>query len=148
MRQALQILVGVGLVVVAASCATIRPPSSTPDTSKKMVVTGYCKCRDCCGWDRNWLGRPVFTSGPNKGKYKQVGQTANGSMADHGTLAADTALYPFGTIMYIEGYGYGRVEDTGGRVKGQHIDLYFHSHRGANEWGKQMVVVEVWYPKK
>ncbi|MDA0578583.1 MAG: 3D domain-containing protein [Verrucomicrobia bacterium] len=139
---------GVLLALLTSGCASIRPPTGVEAAERRMVVTGYCKCGDCCSWRRNWLGRPVFTSGPNRGKYKQVGQTASGSMAKHGTIAADTKLFPFGTIMYVDGYGYGRVEDTGGRVKGNHIDLYFYSHDEAREWGRQMHQVKLWMVKK
>lgn len=49
--------------------------------------------------------------------------------------------------MYVEGYGYGRVEDRGGSVKGQHIDLFFPSHRQALQWGRKNVRVQIWYPR-
>ena len=65
-------------------------------------------------------------------------------MARHGTLAADPSLYPMGTIMYIDGYGYGRVEDTGGKIKGEHIDLFFLTHRQAQNWGRQKKRVKIW----
>lgn len=114
-----------------------------------MVITGYCSCGKCCGWHRNWLLRPVYSSGPNKGKTKTIGVTANGSKARYGTIAADTSRYPFGTIMYIEGYGYGKVADRGGAIKGDRLDLYFPSHRKATQWGRKTQVVNVWFaPKK
>lgn len=112
-----------------------------------MTVTGYCKCGKCCSWKRNWFFQPVFKYGPNKGKRKEVGITASGSKARPGTIAADTALYPFGTVMYIEGYGYGRVEDRGGAINGQHIDLYFKSHKQAMQWGSPKKLVKVWRVK-
>ncbi len=67
-------------------------------------------------------------------------------MARPGTIAADTSIYPYGTVMYIPGYGYGRVEDTGGAVKGQHIDLYRPNHWFARRWGVQTKTVKVWLP--
>ncbi len=88
--------------------------------------------------------RPVYSSGRLKGKRKQVGVTASGSNARKGTIAADTSRFPFGTIMYIEGYGYGRVEDRGGAIKGAHVDLFFRTHRQALEWGRQKKRVKVW----
>lgn len=109
-----------------------------------MVATGYCKCKQCCGWKRNWFGRPVVASGPNKGKKKKVGMTAAGTKAKPGTIAADTAKYPFGTVMWVPGYGYGRVEDRGSAIQGERIDLYFKSHKQALQWGRQTVRVKVW----
>ena len=113
----------------------------------KMETTGYCKCGICCGWERNWRHQPVFSSGPNKGKFKKIGITASGTKAGWGTIAADTRYYPFGTIMYIPDYGWGRVEDIGGAIKGQHIDLFFPSHAKALEWGRQWKTIKVWRPR-
>ncbi len=111
-----------------------------------MVVTGYCKCGVCCNWKRNWLLRPVIASGPARGERKKVGVTASGTRARPGTIAADTRRYPVGTIMYVPGYGYGRVEDRGGAIQGDHIDLYFKKHKQALEWGKRKVPVRIWVP--
>ena len=77
-----------------------------------------------------------------------MGITASGRRARVGTIAADTRRYPFGTVMYVPGYGYGRVEDRGGAIKGSKIDLYFRSHRQAKKWGRQQVEVEVWLAPK
>jgi 3D (Asp-Asp-Asp) domain-containing protein len=70
--------------------------------------------------------------------------TASGTMARRGTIAADTSIYPMGTIMYVEGYGYGRVEDRGGDIRDNRIDLYFATHQQALDWGRQEMVVDVW----
>lgn len=131
------------------SCAHrphFRTPERRPDRVVRMEVTGYCECGICCGWKRSWwrLGMPVFSSGPNKGKRKQVGITASGTQAQRGTLAADTRYFPMGTVMYIPGYGWGRVEDRGGAIKGNKLDLFFDSHQEALEWGRQTVDVRVW----
>lgn len=64
-----------------------------------------------------------------------------------GTIAADTRYYPFGTRMYVPGYGWGQVEDRGGAIKGRdRIDLYFKSHQEALEWGRKKVKVTIHYP--
>ena len=112
----------------------------------RLKTTGYCPCGECCGWKRNWLFRPVIASGPDRGKPKHVGITASGTRAKPGTIAADRSKFPFGTIMYVPGYGYGRVEDVGSDIKGYHIDLYFRHHSDAMQWGVQKKVVEVWFP--
>jgi len=65
-----------------------------------------------------------------------------------GTIAADTKYYPFGTHMYVPGYGHGVVEDRGGAIKGPNrIDLYFNSHSDALAWGRRKVRVVVEYPR-
>ena len=148
----MRVLLFVGLmaavVVVFCGCMGIRPPRGVKPQTVTILTTGYCRCGACCGWKRNWLLRPVYAYGPLKGQSKKVGQTASGVMARPGTIAADTQLYPFGTILYIEGYGYGRVEDRGGAIKGKHIDLYFRTHHQAMRWGKQTKSVRVWLPPK
>jgi len=61
-----------------------------------------------------------------------------------GTIAADTKYYPFGTRMYVPGYGWGKVEDRGGAIKGpDRIDLYFNSHNEALQWGRKKVKVNI-----
>ena len=127
-----------------AGCTGIRPPRGVSPITRTMVTTGYCKCGKCCNWRRTWYGRAVIASGPSKGKPKAVGITASGAKTKPGTIAADTSRYPFGTILYIPGYGYGRVEDRGGAIQGEHIDLYFTSHKKALTWGKRRLPVKVW----
>jgi 3D (Asp-Asp-Asp) domain-containing protein len=143
------------LLVMLAGCmmrdarwGRIRPPGDVAAREYRLEITGYCECGACCGWKRNWFGRPVIASGPDKGKPKRVGITASGEKARRGTIAADTSIFPFGTVMYVPGYGYGVVEDRGGAIKGYKIDLYFSSHRQALEWGRQRKVVKVWPPSR
>lgn len=132
-------------------CATAGKNYYIPRGAKAETIhietTGYCNCGQCCGWKRNWLFKPVYAYGPNKGKPKRVGITAAGTKADWGTIAADTNMFPFGTIMYIPDYGWGRVEDVGGAIKGMHIDLFFPSHKEALEWGRETKEVKVWKPR-
>jgi 3D (Asp-Asp-Asp) domain-containing protein len=135
------------LLVGAGGCRTTRPPPGAKPVQRAMLVTAYCSCRECCGWKRDWLLRPVVSAGPNAGKRKAVGRTASGAPVRSGTIAADAALFPFGTVMYVPDYGYGRVEDRGGGIKGYHIDLYFPYHRSAIRWGvRKNVSVRIWYP--
>lgn len=136
------------VAVLLSGCATgpvYRLPPGSPEIVS-METTGYCKCGKCCGWKRNWKLQPVVAYGPTKGQPKHVGITAAGTVAGWGTIAADTRYYPFGTIMYIPDYGWGRVEDVGGDIKGMHIDLFFPSHHEALKWGREWKQVKVWKP--
>ncbi|MBN2310888.1 MAG: 3D domain-containing protein [Candidatus Hydrogenedentes bacterium] len=146
-RLARLVLVAALLVAAGAGCSRFRPPKKVTPVQRTMTTTGYCKCRKCCGWRRTWYGRAVYAYGPNKGKHKRVGVTASGTKAKPGTIAADPARYPFGTIMYVPGYGYGRVEDRGSAIQGEHIDLFFKSHAEALAWGTQKKEVAVWFPR-
>jgi uncharacterized protein YabE (DUF348 family) len=51
------------------------------------------------------------------------GITASGKPLTKGLAAIDHRLIPFGTQMYVPGYGFAEAADTGGGVKGRWIDL-------------------------
>jgi len=137
------------MLLVFAGCASIRPVRGSRPVNVVIETTAYCPCGKCCGWTRSWIPpfRPVYSSGPLKGKPKKVGITASGTKARKGTIAADTRYFPLGTVMKVPGYGYGRVEDRGSAIKGPaRIDLFFKTHQQALEWGRQRMRVQVWRP--
>jgi resuscitation-promoting factor RpfB len=53
------------------------------------------------------------------------GITFTGTPVYKGIVAVDPNVIPLGTEMYIPGYGFGIAADTGGGVKGYHIDVAF-----------------------
>jgi 3D (Asp-Asp-Asp) domain-containing protein len=68
------------------------------------------------------------------------GITATGTGVYKGIIAVDPNYIPLGTQMYVPGYGYGIAADTGGGVKGWHIDLGY----GANDvydWSTRYVEI-------
>jgi len=146
---ALLVVLAVFLGVSGCATAAIRPTRERFQAPRevRMNVTGYCNCRECCSWHYNWYGRPTFSTGPNKGRRKVIGVTASGTRARMGTVAADPTRYPMGTIVHVPGYGYGRVEDTGGAIKGDALDLWFPTHSRAIIWGRKTLTVRVWLPK-
>jgi 3D (Asp-Asp-Asp) domain-containing protein len=150
-RATWRVLIGaIALAVGGCYLLTLRSrvaaPGRAPDRIVAMEVTGYCPCGECCGWERTWYGKPVIASGPNKGERKRIGITASGTRARPGTMAADASLYPFGTVLRVPGYGLGRVEDRGGAIRGNRLDLFFKDHQEALRWGRQTLRVEVWFP--
>lgn len=74
-------------------------------------ITGYCACHKCsAGWGR---------------------RTSSGAMAaSRRTVAVDPRVIPMGSRLLINGQVY-VAEDTGGGVKGNHIDIYCDSHAQA-----------------
>ena len=147
------VLIGGGMLSLTA-CTTsggwssrFVVPAGREARSICMEVTGYCDCGLCCGWRRNWFGMPVYSSGPLAGVKKEIGMTAIGARAIRGTIAADTSVLPFYTIVNVPGYGYGRVEDRGGDIRGNRLDLFFPSHREAQKWGRKKIWVTVWTPR-
>lgn len=80
-------------------------------------ITAYCACEKCCG--------------------KSDGITATGTKATEGrTIAADPTVLPYGTKVIVNGHEY-TVEDCGGAIIGNRLDIYFDSHEDALQWGRQ-----------
>ncbi|MCR9040916.1 3D domain-containing protein [Bacillus sp. L381] len=72
------------------------------------------------------------------------GITADGSTVQEGvTVAADPAVIPLGTVVYIDGIGQRTVQDTGGGVKGKHLDIYINNLDQALAFGVQEAAVHV-----
>lgn len=57
--------------------------------------------------------------------------------------AADWSVYSPGTILYIEGIGERTVQDRGGAISGQKIDVFFNNHEDALHFGRQEVRIKV-----
>ncbi|MCS7065278.1 MAG: 3D domain-containing protein [Fimbriimonadales bacterium] len=72
-----------------------------------------------------------------------TGRTASGLPAGYGLVAVDPRLIPFGTVLYIEGYGMAIAADKGRAIRGRRIDLFFHSRKAALQFGRRRVRVHV-----
>lgn len=79
--------------------------------------------------------------------------TCAGSYAADGTpvygnewaiVAVDPRLIPLQSSVYIEGLGTFRAADTGGGVRGCHIDVLMSSYNEAIRWGVQYRNVTWW----
>jgi len=71
------------------------------------------------------------------------GYTATMTRPRIGIVAVDPRVIPYGYLVYIEGYGYFRAEDTGGDIKGDRIDIYMPSREEALSFGRRWVEVKV-----
>ena len=64
------------------------------------------------------------------------GITASGTRVTAGrTVAVDPKVIPYGTQLYIEGYGWRIAEDCGGAVKNAQIDVAVETHADALAMG-------------
>lgn len=84
----------------------------------EFKITYYCACTKCCG--------------PNA-----KGITASGKHVEVGMCAADKQ-FKFGTVLYINEDGVMTpyvVEDRGGAIKGNRIDIYVEDHDVCNQLG-------------
>lgn len=98
----------------------------------EVVATGYFAGKE--------------STGKNPG-HPQYGVTYSGVKVRKdifSTIAADPSVFPIGTVLYIPGYGYGVVADTGGAIKGNKLDLFFETKDDIyKQWGKRTVKVNV-----
>lgn len=70
--------------------------------------------------------------------------TATGKTPSRGIIAVDPNKVPYGTRIFIPGYGEGVAEDTGGLIRaydGVAIDLVMESYAEAMAWGVQKLDV-------
>lgn len=102
---------------------TTSPTTSTAGTGGKTYkITAYCPCSKCCG--------------------KSTGRTASGTKATAGRTVAAPSNFAFGTKLNIGGHVY-TVEDRGGAIKGNKIDIFVGSHQEALQWGVRYLTVSV-----
>lgn len=93
--------------------------------------------------------RIAYTSGYEScGKltdHPAYGITKSGAkVQENHTIATDWSVLPKGTKVMIEGFPYVyTVEDVGGAIKGNKIDIYMESLTDAREFGRQKLKVWV-----
>ena len=119
-------IVQVNKVVTSRSGTTSRATPSTTVSANASgqiyKITAYCSCAKCCG--------------------KTNGITAIGTKATAGRTVAASSQFAFGTKLNINGHTY-TVEDRGGAIKGNKIDIYVNSHAEALAWGVRYLPVSV-----
>ena len=77
------------------------------------------------------------------GKPAEKLRTSTGTQPKEGrTIAVDPSIIPYGSIVYIQDYGYFIAEDCGGAIKENRIDIYTNSHEYAIQQGRK--VSQVW----
>jgi peptidoglycan DL-endopeptidase CwlO len=97
---------------------------------------------------------PPEPSGPKPGGEQMVVDvvaycggvgTASGLPLGWGTVAVDTRVFPFGTKMYIPGYGDGVAADRGTAIIGRIIDIWFPTCAQARAWGRKTLTITVFW---
>lgn len=130
-----EIIAGDYEVIEAVTCATTQEPKSKLISLGEYKITAYCPCVKCCGV---WSAEHPSHQGTD-----YVQKTASGTIPTEGrTIAADPSVLPYGTVVVVDGYEY-VVEDTGGAMNGNAIDIYFSSHEAALEWGVQYKTIYI-----
>jgi len=78
--------------------------------------------------------------------YSLRGRTASGRPVSVGLIAADPRFLPLGSRVKVEAGNYSGeyvVADTGGAVRGRHIDIWTPSAREAMKFGKRVIKLTV-----
>ena len=108
---------------VTSRSSTLPRVSSTSTTGGTVYkITAYCPCAKCCG--------------------KTNGRTASGTTATAGRTVAASSKFAFGTKLNIGGHVY-TVEDRGGAINGNKIDIFVNTHAEALQWGVRYLSVSV-----
>lgn len=125
------VIVALGICCFSIVATTRGEKTPLPKPVKvRMMVTAYCPCKICCGPHANGItasGEPV---------------TAN-----DGYFCAAPKRLPFGTMITVPGYNEEEpvpVLDRGGAIKGNHIDVFFPTHKQALDWGVKYLTVTIW----
>jgi 3D (Asp-Asp-Asp) domain-containing protein len=75
--------------------------------------------------------------------------TATGTRPTAGrTIAVDPKVIPYGTWVWIDGWGWRRAEDTGSLVTGDRIDVMVDKRDEALTWGRRDTWVIYVIPKE
>ena len=106
------------------SAATLEASTSglTPRVAT-LNISAYCSCAKCCG--------------------KTNGITSSGAPAKEWYTIAAGSGYPIGTVIYIPALadkpngGWFVVEDRGGAISNNRIDIYMGSHGSAIQFGRK-----------
>ena len=104
----------------------------TPITTT-MNTSAYCPCKICCG--------------------KTDGKTASGKAATAWNTVAAGKGYPIGTIIYIPSLadkpngGWFVVEDRGGAISNEKLDIFFNTHEEAIQFGRKSLEVYIYIPQ-
>ena len=112
-------------VVSSRSSATERGSSTTTATdisASVYKVTAYCPCSKCCSYAN--------------------GITSCGRTAVAGRTIAAPSNFAFGTKVLINDHEY-VVEDRGGAIKGNRIDIYVNTHSEALAWGVRYLPIQI-----
>ena len=103
---------------------------------------------DASGVTTDSSGAPVNYSKTITGvitAYCDKGRTSTGKSAQRGVVAVNPKIIPYGTKLYIPGYGYAVAGDTGGAMRSGKvlIDIWFESAAECSAWGRRTKTVYI-----
>jgi len=117
--------------------------SATPEHLLVAYSGGLVQTSDCLEMKATAYTANAESTGKNPG-HPAYGITFSGNRVEEGlTVAVDPEKIALGSWIYIEEMGIFRADDTGGKIKGDRIDIYMESVDDALEFGIRDVRVFV-----
>lgn len=98
-----------------------------------MPYSRVFEARATAYWAVNGVGK-TYTASGRKAVWNPDG---------YSTIAVDPKVIPYGTKLFVEGYGFAIAADTGTAIKGNKIDVYFNTLKQARAWGAKYVKVYI-----
>ncbi len=128
-----------------------RVDEKTPVVSNSATTTAVVnEATDPAGvLANNTVSNPALVVEPINYRataYSLSGKTASGRRVSKGLIAADPSVLPLGTRVHLEAGAYSGeylVADTGGAIRGKHIDIWTPSGREAMRFGRRTVKLTV-----
>ena len=111
------------LIILALFLVPIQTQARTINMGQ-FKLTAFCPCYECSS---------------HYGRLTHSGKMAR---SNH-TVAADLSLMNLGDKITIDGKEY-FVEDSGGAVKGDVIDIFFDTHEEVDAFGVKYGEVKIW----
>ncbi|KLU67419.1 cell wall-binding protein YocH precursor [Desulfosporosinus acididurans] len=75
--------------------------------------------------------------------YTSSGRMAVRNPDGYSTIAVDPSVIPYGTKVFVEGYGFAVAADTGTAIRGNWIDVFFDTSAEARRWAVKYVKVYI-----
>lgn len=113
--------------IVGGALAVILLGVACKTHGETYVVTAYTAGYESCGKAKS---DPAY------------GITASGKRVAPGMCAAPASI-PFGTRLRVQGQGVLVVEDRGGAIKGNRLDIYMPSLKAARQFGRRWLTVRI-----
>ena len=117
-----------------ASSTTAAPPASSAAPAAPPATQPAASGGSPSGTD---LGMFTVTC------YAIHGRTATGDEAGPQSVAVDPSVIPLGSHIWVEGVGYRTADDTGGAIRGHHIDIWESTTSACAQFGRQYLDVRM-----
>ena len=132
--------------VTTTKVVTEAPMETTTKATEAITTKAVTKASN-----PETSGNPIVVT-MNCSAYNLSGTTASGKQTTAWLTIAAGRSYPFGTMIYIPYFkdapngGWFEVQDRGGAITDNHIDIYMPSYDDCINFGRRNLEVEIYLP--